>query len=45
MLNNIASKTPAELTYIKRSSYMNDVNTENNWTSSVWGTVLMYQSM
>ena len=32
MLNNIASKAPSELTYIKRSSYMKDVTTKNNWT-------------
>ena len=32
MLINIASKTPTELTYIKRSSYMKDVTTENNRT-------------
>ena len=32
MLSNITSKTPTELTYIKRSSYMKDVTTENNWT-------------
>ena len=32
MLEHIVSKTPTELTYIKRSSYMKDVTTENNWT-------------
>ena len=32
MLSNIASKIPTELTFIKRSSYMKDVTTENNWT-------------
>ena len=32
MLGHIVSKAPTELSYIKRSSYMNDVTTENNWT-------------
>ena len=32
LLSNIASKTPTELTYIKRSFCMKDVTTENNWT-------------
>ena len=32
MISNIASKTPTELTYIKRSSYMKGVTTGNNWT-------------
>ena len=32
MLSNNTSKTPTELTYIKRSSYMKNVTTENNWT-------------
>ena len=32
LLSNINSKTPTELTYIKRSSFMKDVTTENNWT-------------
>ena len=31
-LRNIESKTSTELTYIKRSSYVKDVTTENNWT-------------
>ena len=31
MLGNIVSKTPTELSYIKRSSYMKDVITENFW--------------
>ena len=30
MLNDIASKTPTELTSIKRSTYMKDVTNENN---------------
>ena len=32
MLGHIVSKTPTELTYSKRSSYMKDVTTENVWT-------------
>ena len=32
MSSNFAFKTPTELSYIKRSSYMKDVTTENNWT-------------
>ena len=32
MLSNIASKTPTEMTYNKRSSYMKDVTIENNCT-------------
>ena len=32
MLRHIESKTPTELTYIKRSSYMKDVTTEKIWT-------------
>ena len=32
MLRHIVSKTPTELSYIKRSSYMKDVTTENNRT-------------
>ena len=32
LLGHIVSKTPTELSYIKRSSYMKDVKTENNWT-------------
>ena len=32
MLSHIVSKAPTELTYIKRSTYMKDVTTENNWT-------------
>ena len=31
MLSIVASKTPTELTCIKRSSYMKDVTTEKNW--------------
>ena len=31
MLSNIASKIPTELTYIKRSSSMKGVTTENDW--------------
>ena len=31
MLDHVVSKTPAELSYIIRSSYMKDVTTENNW--------------
>ena len=31
MMDHIVSKTPIELTYIERSSYMKDVTTENNW--------------
>ena len=30
MLGHIVSKTPTELSYIKRSSYMKDVTTEKN---------------
>ena len=32
LLGHISSKTPTELSFIKRSSYMKDVTTENNWT-------------
>ena len=32
MLGNVVSKTPTELSFNKRSSYMKDVTTENNWT-------------
>ena len=32
MLTHITNKTPTELSYIKRPSYMKDVTTENNWT-------------
>ena len=32
MMENIISKAPTELTYIKRSSFMKDITTENNWT-------------
>ena len=32
MLSIIASKTPTELTIVKRSPYMKDVTTENNYT-------------
>ena len=32
MLGHIVSKTPTELSYIKRSSYMKDVTTKNNCT-------------
>ena len=32
MLGHVVFKTPTELSYIKRSSYMKDVTTENNWT-------------
>ena len=32
MLGHIVCKAPTELSYIKRSSYMNDVTTENTWT-------------
>ena len=32
MLSNIASKTPTDMTYIKRSSYVKDVTSENKWT-------------
>ena len=32
MLRHIESKTPTELTSIKRSSQMKDVATENKWT-------------
>ena len=32
MLGHIISKTPTELSKIKRSSYMKDVTTENIWT-------------
>ena len=32
MLGHIVSKTPTELSYIKRSSYMKDVTIENRWT-------------
>ena len=31
MLEHIVSKAPTELSYIKRSSFMKDVTTENNW--------------
>ena len=32
MLGHIVSKAPTELSYVKRSSYMKDVTTENDWT-------------
>ena len=32
MLDHIVSKTPTELSYIKRSFYMEDLTTANNWT-------------
>ena len=32
MLGHIVSKAPTELSYIKRSSYMKDLTTENNWS-------------
>ena len=32
LLGDIVSKTPTESSFIKRSSYMKDVTTENNWT-------------
>ena len=32
LLEHIVSKTPTEFSFIKRSSYMKDVTTENNWT-------------
>ena len=32
MLGHKVSKTPTELSYSKRSSYMKDVTAENNWT-------------
>ena len=32
MLGHIVSKAATELSYIKRSSYIKDVTTENNWT-------------
>ena len=32
MLGHIVSKAATELSYIKKSSYINDVTTENNWT-------------
>ena len=32
MLGNIVSKAPTKLSYIKGSSYMKDVTTENSWT-------------
>ena len=35
LVSNIASKTPTELTYVKRSSYLKDVTTENDWTFEV----------
>ena len=35
MLSNFASKTPTELTYVKRSSLMKDVTSENIWTSEL----------
>ena len=31
LLGHIVSKAPTELSFIKRSSYMKDVTTENNW--------------
>ena len=35
MLGHIGSKAPTELSYIKRSSNMKDVTTENNCTSEL----------
>ena len=35
MLGHIVSKTPTELSYNKRSFYMKDVTTKNNWTSEL----------
>ena len=35
MLGHIVSKTPTELSYIKRSSFMKELTTENNWTSEL----------
>ena len=32
MLEHFASRAATELTYIKRSSYTNNVTTEDNWT-------------
>ena len=32
MLGHFVSKAPTEVSYIKRSSYMKNVTTENNWT-------------
>ena len=32
MLGHIVSKAATELSHIERSSYMNNVTTENNWT-------------
>ena len=32
MLGHIVSKTATELSYIKRSSVMKDITTENIWT-------------
>ena len=32
MLGHIVSNTPTEMSYIKRSIFMKDVTTENNWT-------------
>ena len=32
MLGHIVHKTSTELSYFKRSSFMEDINTENNWT-------------
>ena len=35
MLGHIVSKAATELSYIKKSSYMKDVTSENNWTSEL----------
>ena len=32
MLRHIVTKAATELSYFERSSYMNNVATENNWT-------------
>ena len=34
-LGDIVFKTPTEMSFIKRSSYMKDVTTEYNWTSEL----------
>ena len=35
MLGHIVSETPTELSPIGRTSFMKDVTTEKNWTSSL----------
>ena len=44
MLRHIISKAATDMSFIKRSSHMKDVTTENNWTFELRdGIVLMYQ--